>query len=136
MSGPNIATIKVLIKPQFASDNHVKSISIYLPIDSPRVHAGDALLSFPIIVNEPALRCCIESLKAVDREGPLPVYLEDGGERWIVKDRSNLGDVKLLYEAVPFPRNATKSPLDLRCDQGGILGPGFSFMPVLQTTEI
>lgn len=69
------------------------------------------------------------------KRGPLPVEFEDEGKHCTAQ-RSTTGDVKLSYEVVPLPANTAVSQLDLRCDQGGILGSGLSFMPRPQSTKV
>jgi hypothetical protein len=71
MPDSNIPMIKVLIKPQFDSNDHVKGLPISLTIQSPQLQTSSTLVYFLIATKSPPLQSYINSLKATDEEGPL-----------------------------------------------------------------
>jgi hypothetical protein len=135
MTGSAISTIKVLIKPLFNPAHHVTSLSICLFIENPKVEASSALVSFPSILKRTLVRSEEGSVQAIDSAGPCPVVLEEDGLQWIAGAATS-GDLKLSYGVTPLTANAMGSSLDLRCDHGGVLGSGLSFIPVPQTDQI
>ncbi|KAF7534348.1 hypothetical protein G7054_g6299 [Neopestalotiopsis clavispora] len=125
------------LAPQFDEKNAVSAIDITIRVCTSAAKAGRPLVMLPLNVGTtPTLRYDGEALSAADAEGPLALTIRDtdeaNAERFWSPVRDPRGEVVLKCTAVPRETDA-KTPsgprIDLRTDQGGVIGFGSGFLP-------
>lgn len=127
------------LAPQFdpAKNNAVSAIDITIRVCTSAAKAGRPLVMLPLNVGTtPTLRYDGEALSAADAEGPLALTIRDtdeaNAERFWSPVRDPRGEVVLKCTAVPRETDS-KTPsgprIDLRTDQGGVIGFGSGFLP-------
>ncbi|KAF4626971.1 hypothetical protein G7Y89_g11181 [Cudoniella acicularis] len=125
--------VHLKITPEFNSLSEVYRLSIVLAIESAPLEEGSTVVAFPHVVKETCIR--ESELLAFDDNGELPVVIKDStkeaGLAWIA-GRNTTGNINLQYFATPSSAASApgKPDLSLRCDQGGVLGSGLSFIPI------
>ncbi|KAL5326945.1 hypothetical protein ACEPPN_004634 [Leptodophora sp. 'Broadleaf-Isolate-01'] len=129
--------IHLTITPRYNPSHNVKSLHVTMHIGSLQFKAGDTILAFPSNVKSKTSTSLASNLsQPIDDVGVLPVRRQ--GEHssanceWIAL-RDTSGGVKISYEAdvlvseTLFDGGPT---IDLRSDQGGLIGSGLSFIPI------
>ena len=127
MSISDLPAIKVLIKPLFDSNANVTSLFVSLTVDAILGGSEETLLSIPRTAQDLSVEEQAGSMKAVASDVNLPVTFDEHGIRWMCKPSESL---MLSYKITPG------SFSDLSQDQGGVIGAGVSFTPVLQNTQV
>ncbi|RAK81693.1 uncharacterized protein BO72DRAFT_420416 [Aspergillus fijiensis CBS 313.89] len=135
----NLSTFKVTITPHFTAKHEASHLSIHLSLQSPNRAAHHPLFLFETYYgNVPANPFTEGDILASDAAGPLPLYFtnptenpEGPDQEWRV-NRDTLGDIQLQFSV--FPRHVDiTTPIgprvDLRRDQGGLIGNGRYFLP-------
>ncbi|RFU28464.1 hypothetical protein B7463_g7895, partial [Scytalidium lignicola] len=137
------SVIHVIILPRFNSSHQVESLQVSLSIGPLHLKAGDTLVSFlSNLTRKTSISLDNDNWQATDDSGELPIYRKaqefNAGCKWVVQ-RDTSGSVKICYEAnpsaneVPFDQGRAT---DLKYDQGGLIGSGFSFIPVPPGDEV
>jgi hypothetical protein len=124
-----IPAIRVLIKPVFDSADNVTVLSVSLTIDARGAENGSLYFPSPISVKELLVGDERGPMEAVGSNPLSTVTLEESGIRWN-GDSPTSGKLKMSFQATPGPHS------DLRCDHGGVLGSGQSFLMVPQTDQV
>jgi hypothetical protein len=122
--------------------NEKASLHVQLSTKSSAVEAGSRLMSMPFIVgNIPTNNYSSENpIKAYDELGFLPIWFEDEYDleepsRVWYTSRSSGGKPSFLFTAYPGAdsRTGTGARVDLREDQGGLIGNFRTIIPVLES---
>lgn len=131
-------SISLTLTPNFNASKHIVSLSATLVVqDARQVNSGDVLFEIKMIEgNVPSNDYQgSNSLKATDDNGVLSLSFSDtsNGMRYWYPSRLTEGIITAQFEA--FPREVDEQTpvgprVDLRMDQGGIIGAGNSFIPV------
>ncbi|RAL12934.1 uncharacterized protein BO97DRAFT_477582 [Aspergillus homomorphus CBS 101889] len=134
----NLSTFKVTITPHFTA-HEASHLSIHLSLQSPSCAAHHPLFLFETYYgNVPANPFTESDITASDAAGRLPLYFtnptenpEGPDQEWRV-NRDTVGDIQLRFSV--FPRHVDiTTPIgprvDLRRDQGGLIGNGRYFLP-------
>ena len=133
---PSLAlTLTPLFEPV---DLNVTSINVTMQLQNPKVHKGGVLVELALGYGPiPTARYDGDAIQASDGAGPLGLIkvdtVNDGNpwRSWVLK-RSPSGDVILSFTApgrIPKPGEGTGPRIDLRVDQGGLVGKGMGFLP-------
>ncbi|PYH93165.1 hypothetical protein BO71DRAFT_356013 [Aspergillus ellipticus CBS 707.79] len=130
-------TLKVTITPHFNADS-ADRLSIHLVLQNPRCAAHHPIFFFETYCgNVPAHHYDENSIIALDAAGPLHLHFTkltnpDGPDQEWRVDRDTVGDVQLRFSVSPRNVDIT-TPIgprvDLRRDQGGLIGNGQWFLP-------
>ncbi|RFU32834.1 hypothetical protein B7463_g3487, partial [Scytalidium lignicola] len=128
--------IHVVIHPRFSSSHQVNSLQVSLSIVPLHLKVGDAVVSFPNLLRTTSISLDNDNWKATDDLGDLSIHHEPQESntscKWVVQ-RNTSGGVKISYEARPSTNEALFDQgraTDLKYDQGGLIGSGFSFIPI------
>ncbi|ETS79125.1 hypothetical protein PFICI_08978 [Pestalotiopsis fici W106-1] len=141
----NLPVYSATLAPQFNldNDNAVSAINITIKVYTSAAKAGQPLVMLPLNVGTtPTLRYDGEALSASDAAGPLALTIRDtaeaNSERYWCPARNPQGEIVLRCTAVPRETDA-KTPsgprIDLRMDQGGVIGLGSGFLPYPAGTD-
>lgn len=128
-----VPDLNITLTPNFKGSS-ISSLDIKLSISDPEVKANGILVTMPkMIAWMPATRYNDGDIKAYDASGPLSLIINDtGSERNWLPSRDTSGHVVLSFRAHPRKIDSSTRPgprVDLRTDQGGIIGGGSSFLP-------
>ena len=127
------------ITPIFNESHHATSLVSSLVLKYvPDIETGNVLLEMTTLQdNAPSNDYSGEhSLHASDENGVLPTYFEDDTKsnmRYWYSNRTTKGSITVMFEAFPTildKHTPVGARVDLRADQGGLLGTGLSFIPV------
>ena len=137
MSDHVTPVIHVIILPRFNSSHQAESLQVSLSISSLHIKAGDTIVSFSSnIPGKTSISLDSDKWQATDDLGDLPVYRKaqefNASRKWVVQ-RDTSGGVTISYEASPSASEALfhqGKATDLKYDHGGLIGSGFSFIPV------
>ncbi|KAH7136267.1 hypothetical protein EDB81DRAFT_886381 [Dactylonectria macrodidyma] len=134
-----LADLAVTITPQCTQDR-VTNLAIRVQISNSHLKPDDVVVKMPLeLAKIPTTRYDGDSLKASDDLGPLPLVIKDDApgppiiyRSWTTQ-RANLGDI--VVTGVASPRKVDKSTqsgpaFDLREDNCGLVGSGYSFLPL------
>lgn len=129
--------ISVIIAPTFNSSLQVELLQVSLVFQSLHLKAGDTLVSFASkLPRRTVISLDSNDGQATDDLGDLPLHRECQESnvdcKWVAQ-RGTSGDIRVAYEVIPSTNEATfgqRWATDLTYDHGGILGSGFSFLPV------
>jgi hypothetical protein len=134
-SGPSIV---LTLTPNFNASQHIVSLSAVLEVQNVRqVNSGEVLLEMKMVEgNVPSNDYRgTNALKARDDNGVLPLTFQDAenGMRYWYSSRTTKGITITEFEA--FPREVDEHTpvgprVDLRMDEGGLIGAGSTFIPV------
>jgi hypothetical protein len=132
-----IPDLNITLTPNFLDCSSISSLDIRLVLDRPDVPVNDVLVTMPkMIAWLPATRYEDGDIQAFDKRGPLSLSINDIGPdnntRTWVPSRDTIGNVVLSFRVHPREVNSSTRPaprVDLRTDQGGIIGGGESFLP-------
>lgn len=123
----------------------IEDVAVSLKVESPRVAAGETLLTMPItLVSTPTAAYSAEQISASDASGSLPLQSEDlpatpsGQYRRYYAARATQGVIKYHYHTAPRVVDATtrNGPLfDLRRQQQGMMGAGVYFLALPAGTQ-
>ncbi|EIN12708.1 hypothetical protein PUNSTDRAFT_141332 [Punctularia strigosozonata HHB-11173 SS5] len=137
-SSPPLA-INLTITPLFnTTSGDAIALSTILSLNSLSLRAGDTLVTLPLkFGNVPANDYSGDhSLRAADEEGSIGLRSQDHEDvnkrDWLVS-RDVRGTVQLSFTAMPRAVTPTTRPgprVDLRTDQGGLIGSPVSFLPL------
>jgi hypothetical protein len=136
MSSPALPVFKILITPRLALRNIVESLGIVLTIESHPLEADSILVSFHPQSNRVCLK---DGVSVFDDQGEVPIVHQnkDKGLGFnLAVGRKTVGDIKLHYDAIPAEPDPQHPAFDIRSDQGGVLGSGFSFIPAPSTGTV
>ncbi|PYH41438.1 uncharacterized protein BP01DRAFT_168727 [Aspergillus saccharolyticus JOP 1030-1] len=134
-----LSTFKVTITPHFTAKHEASHLSIHLSLQSPNCTTHHPLFLFETYYgNVPANPFTEGDITASDAAGPLPLYFTNSTENpegpdqeWRV-NRDTIGDIQLKFSVSPRHVDI-KTPIgprvDLRRDQGGLIGNGRYFLP-------
>jgi hypothetical protein len=131
------SVIHIIILPGFNSSHQVESLQVSLSIGPLHLKAGDTIVSFPSnLTRKTFISLDSDNWQATDDLGDLPIHRKaqefNASCKWVVQ-RDTSGSVKISYEARP---SANEAPFDqgratdLKYDQDGLIGSGFSFIPI------
>lgn len=130
--------ILLKLTPNFNNLDHIMSLSAVLEVrDVCRRHPGQVLVEMKMMDgNVPSNDYQgTNALKAADEHGILPLKFNDAenGMRYWYSSRATQGAVTIEFTA--FPREVNNHTpvgprVDLRMDQGGMIGAGSTFIPV------
>lgn len=118
------------------------SLQVQLSVRVPYVCVGTRLMYMPLEVgNTPTSDYGSENpITAFDASGPLPLWYEDQHDTasrvWFPR-RPTKGDLKLVFTAYPGldSRSGGGARIDLREDQGGLIGSLVAIIPRLEAFE-
>ena len=135
------ARLDVTLTPTLPSAFSNGSLSLQLVIESPNIAANGLLLSLTTLIgNVPSTDYDEQALIITDTQGPLPFVIRDSQtsppERLWLPARDTEGDVTISFTAYPrhVDANTPIGPrVDLRENFGGLIGSGFSFIPLPPT---
>lgn len=138
MRSSSSPSIYLTLTPNFNASQHIISLSAVLAMqDTYRANAGDVLLEMTMAVgNVPSNDYSgANALKATDDNGILPLTFNDAdnGMRYWYSSRATHGRITAEFEALPrqLDDHTPVGPrVDLRMDQGGLIGAGYTFIPV------
>ena len=135
-------TLTLCLTPHLEQGN--SSLQVQLSTRVPYVAADAQLMYMPLVVgNSPTSNYSSENpIKAFDAFGSLPLYYEDWHDvaepsRVWFPQRTVRGDLKLVFTAYPGPdsRSGAGARIDLREDQGGLIGSFVAVIPRLEPFE-
>jgi len=137
MSDSVIPVINVIIFPKFSLLRQAETLQVSLSIGPLSLKAGDTIVAFPpSLTRRSSISLDSDHWRATDDLGDLPIHRRvhefSASCEWVV-DRDTLGYVAISYEAFPSTNGVPSDQgraIDLNCDQGGLIGSGFSFIPV------
>ncbi|KAL4963221.1 peptidase M61 domain-containing protein [Aspergillus stella-maris] len=129
-------TLKAVITPHFNDALEADHLSIRLTLQTPRCIANASLLLFETYYgNVPAHPYTPDDIEASDAAGTLDLHFTKEDDRadqtWSVQ-RDTAGDISLKFTARPRKIDITTPVgprVDLRRDQGGLIGCGRWFLP-------
>lgn len=131
----DLPSIEINLRPVFAGPD-LALLNTTLRISDPSIAAGTnrTLLQFQLGQHlSPAQRYDGDGLAATDDAGDLPMsYVDDpsAGRRQWTPGRTPVGDVTVRFSAQPRGKvSGVAGRSDLRLDQGGAVGQGYSFLP-------
>ena len=131
-------SILLTLTPNFNTLEHIVSLSAILEVhDARHIHPGQVLLEMKMVDgNVPSNDYQgTNAIKATDEYGILPLTFNDAENRmrYWYSSRVPHGIITIEFEAFPRAVN-NHTPVgprvDLRMDQGGIIGAGSTFIPV------
>lgn len=134
-----IPTLTLSLLPHLETDNSSMQVRIFAQV--PYIATNSLLMSMPLHVgNVPTNNYSLQNpLEVHDSLGKLPLYFVDGPDaeyrQWFPL-RPVSGDIALLFTTYPRQVDASTRPgprIDLREDQGGLIGSGEAFIPQLAT---
>jgi hypothetical protein len=146
MPGSELPTIKVLITPEYSLAQHVTGLLVDLTVPSDQVRQlpeYSELLSFTNSFSASSDSDEEEDTgQAFDTLAQLLILaksrFENSNIEW-VEGRSTPEYMRLICRASPLEldqKGTRESAVDLRCDQGGLLGSGIAFIPLPASEEI
>ncbi|KAJ2973394.1 hypothetical protein NQ176_g6634 [Zarea fungicola] len=132
------AEYAILIKPQW-DQGEISGLFVLVTVSSPMRKMQELICQFEVNrQGVPTHSYGEANLHAYDNEGPLTLNLEPGNRSMLTKnytvDRDTVGDVKLQLEVchrVVDSTTPTGPRVDLRRDQGGLIGSGGWFLPII-----
>ena len=137
-----IPTLDLHLIPYLEQGN--SSLQVHLSTYVPYVDANAPLMYMPLVVgNSPTSNYSSENpIKAFDAFGSLPLYYEDQHDVaqpsrvWFAKRPVN-GELKLVFTAHPGPDelSGAGARIDLREDQGGLIGSFWAIIPQIEPFE-
>ncbi|EPE30251.1 trypsin-like serine typically contains c-terminal pdz protein [Glarea lozoyensis ATCC 20868] len=142
MSNSTHPIIHVTIKPMFNHLHHVESLSISLSVKSYIFKTGDTILSSQT-AHTKRTDTDMPDRPVTDELGDFPMEIshpEPYTTKSCIASRDSSGDVNIFYKACPATRKKMAdwdqpSAIDLKYDQGCIIGTGFSFIPLIAGDE-
>ncbi|KAL9099648.1 MAG: hypothetical protein Q9187_009468, partial [Circinaria calcarea] len=138
MSSNSHQFLRLTITPRFDEHGSASAFVVLMDIESPSLETDTPLLElFTQLGNVPTQGYNGDAIQASDTSGTLPLYIQDMGadgklRRWLLT-RATKGDIAVRYCALPRIVDEKTPPgprIDLRLDQGGLQGGGYSFIPV------
>lgn len=138
MSSNSHKFLRLNITPQFDEQGSALAFVILMSIESPSLKAVTPILElFTKLGNVPTQSYDGHAIQAFDALGTLPLETKDTGadgnlRTWFVISATK-GDVSVRFRALPQiidAKTPTGPRIDLRLDQGGLQGGGYSFIPV------
>jgi len=130
--------MRVTIAPQFdGREQAVAALNMTLQLNDAKSTAGRPLLTLALNHGlTPTLRYDGDALSAADDSGPLPLSYTDtndtDAQRTWVSTRDPAGEIVVRFLAEPRKTDAQTPSgprIDLRDDQGGVVGMGAGFIP-------
>ncbi|KAI9897908.1 hypothetical protein N3K66_007764 [Trichothecium roseum] len=136
----DLPSIEINLRPVFAGPD-LAFLNTTLRISDPSITAANqTLLQFQLGQHlSPAQRYDDDGLVAADDDGDLPIsYVDDPSadrRQWTL-GRTPVGDVTVRFAAQPRGEvSGIAGRSDLRSDQGGAVGQGYSFLPYPPGTQ-
>lgn len=141
MSNARIPAITASLTPTFDAARQVEGLHVSLSIEGLSRRAGDAVVSFPTnLARRTSISPGTAEWRASDDLGDLPISIgNDSSYEWVAQ-RDTAGQVNFSYVANPSLDGRlvghAAAASDLRLDHGGLIGSGFSFIPIPSGTEV
>lgn len=137
MSESETPAINITIRPRFNSGHQVDYLEVSLSIKRLLFKKGDNFVSFPSkLPRKTIISSHGDDWQATDDLGSLPIIAKtqefDSTYEWIVQ-RDTSGEITFPFVATPATNGVffcQGKAIDLRSDYGGLIGSGFSFIPI------
>jgi hypothetical protein len=136
-STPSLPSLSLTLTPKFNQTQSVTSLLGVLVIDgTPKTKAGEVLLEMNMLwPNVPSNNYSgSRALQVSDENGPLPIFFRDENDtRYWYSENDAQGKLTAVFEAFARQINGHEPlgpRIDLREDQGGMIGAGVTFIPV------
>lgn len=125
----------ILLRPH-SDDDGICGLSVTVRLESPKLKATRPLCEFKANTSSvPHHQYTADNMQIFDESGPLKIQMlpcnSQGMHVWTV-DRDTVGTVTLLLEVTPRQVDVTTPVgprVDMRRDQGGLIGSGGWFLP-------